>query len=514
MNRKAQVLIFIVSYNAELFIQNVLQRIPESVWNHEAFDVEVLVIDDQSQDRTFERASDFIAVYPERKIKILYNPKNQGYGGNQKLGYHYSIQHNFDVVVLLHGDGQYAPEHLESMILPIINAQADVVLGSRMVKPIHALHGKMPFYKWIGNQVLTHIQNSILGSSLSEFHTGYRAYRINSLRKVPFEFNSNYFDFDTDILIQMIDTRQRIHEVEIPTYYGDEICYVNGIRYAVMILLTTIRSRISKLNLLYDRRFDYQTDSNQHYTLKTDFPSSHSYALSRIKSGMMVLDIGSGPGYMARELFEHGIQVISLDRKITELTERYSTSTICSEIESYDFGSCQQMPDIIFMLDIIEHTTNPERVLLKIRDQFGIENQPEIVMTTGNIGFFIVRLGLFFGLFNYGKKGILDQDHKRLYTFRSLRRLLESTGYEILEVKGIPAPFPEAVHNAFIARILITINQFLIQLSKGLFAYQIAFLVRPKPTIRHLLALAQSAGHDKSSEKLNLRSQGSPLYRV
>ncbi len=309
MDRRERVLIFIVSYNAESLIEKVLQKIPNSVWTHENYDVEILLIDDQSRDATFYRALDFMDSHPQQKVKILYNPENQGYGGNQKLGYHYAIEHGFDAVVLLHGDGQYAPEMLENMILPIIDGEADVVLGSRMVNPMNALRGKMPLYKWVGNQVLTKVQNAFLGSSLSEFHTGYRAYRVASLRNVPFEFDSNYFDFDTDILIQMIDSHQRIREVEIPTFYGDEICYVNGLRYAILILLTTIRSRISKLNLLYDRRFDYENDSNERYTLKLGFPSSHDFAIRKTQPGITVLDIGSGPGYMAKELFDRGVRV-------------------------------------------------------------------------------------------------------------------------------------------------------------------------------------------------------------
>ena len=90
----------------------------------------------------------------------------------------------------------------------------------------------MPFYKWVGNQILTRLQNRILGAHLAEFHTGFRAFRVPALRTIPFELNSNYFDFDTDILIQLLDTRQRILEIPIPTFYGGEVSRVNGFKYA------------------------------------------------------------------------------------------------------------------------------------------------------------------------------------------------------------------------------------------------------------------------------------------
>src|ERR1044071_4318202 len=115
---KTRVLIFIVSYNAENFIEGVLARIPDEIWNSEDFYTEVLIIDDHSSDNTYHRAHEYRSLYKKTNLTILCNPANQGYGGNQKIGYHYAIENDFDVVVLLHGDGQYAPECLSQMIQP------------------------------------------------------------------------------------------------------------------------------------------------------------------------------------------------------------------------------------------------------------------------------------------------------------------------------------------------------------------------------------------------------------
>ncbi len=109
---KKKVLIFVVCYNAEKWIESVLDRIPNDVMKNKNFSTEILVIDDQSPDQTFYAADDYARRRPEIKINVLYNPKNQGYGGNQKIGYCYAIKKGFDAVVLLHGDGQYAPEYL------------------------------------------------------------------------------------------------------------------------------------------------------------------------------------------------------------------------------------------------------------------------------------------------------------------------------------------------------------------------------------------------------------------
>lgn len=250
-----RILIFVVAYNAEKHIIETLSRIPVPELAHKDF--QVLVIDDASTDSTSERVKQFITVQNQLNITLIVNDINKGYGGNQKIGYDYAIKNSFDVVALLHGDGQYAPEYLPAMLSPVIDGNADVVFGSRMIDKKKAIKGGMPVYKWVGNQVLTFTQNMILGTSLSEFHTGYRVYKTDAIRKIPIESNSNYFDFDTEIIIQMIDTKARVKEISIPTFYGDEISYVNGFKYAWLIVKATLVSRFVKRGWMTDPRFRY-----------------------------------------------------------------------------------------------------------------------------------------------------------------------------------------------------------------------------------------------------------------
>ena len=250
-----RLLIFVVTYNAEMHILNTLNRISRDFLL--AHDYEILILDDDSDDGTYDRINKYQQQNAELNIKILKNQRNLGYGGNQKKGYNHAISNQFELVVLLHGDGQYAPEFLEQMTAPIKDGDADVVLGSRMIVKRKALEGNMPIYKWVGNQILTFLQNRILGTNLSEFHTGYRTYRIASLRTIPFRHNSDYFDFDTEILIQLIDQKARFQEIAIPTFYGDEISYVNGFKYAWLIIYATLKSRLCKWGWVQDVRFDY-----------------------------------------------------------------------------------------------------------------------------------------------------------------------------------------------------------------------------------------------------------------
>ncbi len=495
MVNKKRVLIFIVSYNAENFITSVLERIPIEVWDNDVYEVEVLVIDDESPDETYFRAVDYHRTHPKHTITVLRNPKNQGYGGNQKLGYYYAIKNRFDVVLLLHGDGQYAPEYVPAMLQPILEDEADVVFGSRMIHKADALSGGMPLYKWLGNQFLTSVQNRILKTKLAEFHSGYRAYRVKALASIPFQFNSNYFDFDTDIIIQMLDTRQRITEIPIPTYYGEEISRVNSIRYGLLILKTSFLSRLVPFGILYDPKFDYIADGSQ-YTPKLGFSSSHQFALERIEPQTAILDIGCGAGFMAEALSEKHVNLTSIDMVIHPKTAHFSTRTIEVAIEDYDFDDDFGQVDTILLLDIIEQLRQPEVLLDKLRRQYAQDN-PKVIITIGNIGFFVVRFGLLFGQFNYGKRGILDMDHARLFTFKSLRRALSNSGYEIVEEHGIPAPYPLAIGDNRLSRFLLTINRLLILFSKGLFAYQMAFVARPLPTLEHLLDDAQASSREQ-----------------
>ena len=476
-----RVLIFVVAYNAEKTINSVLDRIPQSLHNP---DTEVLIIDDSSSDATFETGLKRERSSQGFHITTLRTPVNQGYGGNQKLGYRYAIDHGFDVVALLHGDGQYAPEMLPALLEPFCNEDADAVFGSRMIHKADALKGGMPKYKWIGNQVLTLFQNAMLGTRLSEFHSGYRLYSTRALRQIPFERNSNDFHFDTDIIIQLHFAGMRIKEIPIPTFYGDEICHVNGVSYAWNILRTMLRAKCHDKNLLYDRKFDVgQVEFT--YDLKLGFASSHTFALEAVRAGARVLDIGCGQGLVADEMAKKAGCVVGVDQYV-RASDLPNVMFEKWDIDSGAFPVDVSQFDQIFVLDVIEHLKEPEVFMEKLRAAAS-RKRPEIVMTTANIAFFVTRLMLLLGHFNYGRKGILDRTHTRLFTFNSLRELLLQTGYEILETRGIPAPFPKALGDNALGRGLVRLNQLLIDIFRGLFSYQIFLRARALPTVTNLL---------------------------
>lgn len=494
-----RILIFIVAYNHEKSIRHVLSRIPESLTR---YDTEVLIIDDSSKDRTFEESLEHSSdeEFPFT-LTTLFNPDNLGYGGNQKLGFHYAIKNNFDIVALVHGDGQYAPEKLPNLLEPLINEEADAVFGSRMIEPLGALRGGMPYYKFVGNKILTTYQNMLLGSNLSEFHSGYRVYTTNALKEIPFHLNTNDFHFDTEIIIQLLLAGSSIKEVPIPTYYGDEICNVDGLRYAFDVFKATLFARLQLHCLLYDRKYDVQPNSQvtSPYSAKLSFTSSHTLAVKAVKDNARVLDIGCAGGYLSTTLKQKGCHITGIDQfpggNRSEL-DVFIEANLDSDPIPVSFEEF----DTVLMLDIIEHLEDPERFVEHFATKAHTNPDLKLVITTGNIAFIIVRFMLLLGSFNYGKRGILDLTHKRLFTFKSLRRLFEQQGFEIVDERGIPAPFPLAVGNNLVGRFLLKINEWAILLSKNLFAYQIYMHVKPLPSLEYLLDKAVKASDTRRSQ--------------
>jgi glycosyltransferase involved in cell wall biosynthesis len=485
-HERPRLLIFIIAYYAESTLRWVLDRVPGQLFA--SFDCELLVVDDASSDATFDIGLDYQRDHSPVPMTVLRNEHNQGYGGNQKVGYSFAIDRSFDFVALVHGDGQYAPEELPRLLEPLVQGGADAVFGSRMLEPRKALSGGMPLYKYVGNRILTTVQNSLLGSSLSEFHSGYRIYSVEALKRIPFRLNSNDFHFDTEIIIQLLNAKAKIVELPIPTYYGDEICRVNGMKYAKDVMWATLQNVAHRSGLRYQRRFDPKLEGNAHYDLKLGYDSSHTYALAAVPDGARVLDIGAGPGDLATELLKKGCKVTVVDQHPAEIDPglvRVFTQSLDDDI-AFDVSE----HDVLLMLDIIEHLRDPERFLEQLRKHFGYEKKT-LILTTPNIAFIVQRIMLALGQFNYGQAGILDRTHTRLFTFRTLRRLLNDEGFRIKSIKGVPAPFPKVLGNGWLGKLAVSVNRGLIRCSRTLFSYQIYVEAETTPDVSFVLADAR-----------------------
>jgi glycosyltransferase involved in cell wall biosynthesis len=459
---RQRLLILVVAYMAERTIESVLGRIPRDIANR--FDAEVLVIDDGSRDATFAHAtrlhaSDDSHLLP---VTVLRNPVNQGYGGNQKVGIQYAIANGFDFLILLHGDGQYAPECMEHLLEPLVTGSADAVIGSRMLDPGLARSGGMPLYKFAGNRILTKFQNLVLGTRLSEFHSGYRAYSVAALSDVPFSLDTNDFHFDTEILVQFFLWEKRVAEVGIPTYYGDEICYVNGMKYAKDVAIATAKGALQRLGIFYDPKFDVSAHSNEPvYESKLDFESPQNVATSLLCPGARVLDIGCGPGDFSNSLRDRGCYVVGVDGfpQDSSLFDRF----ILADLDTDPLPANPSEFDTVLMLDILEHLSSPEDFLALLRESIwaGSPPGPAIIASTGNVAFLPLRLSMLLGEFNYGRRGILDLTHKRLFTKRTFLRLVHQAGYVVDGFQGIPPPLPMMLSETPAERILFKVSALL-----------------------------------------------------
>ena len=494
-SRRQRILILVVAYKAERTIEKVIARIPQSLLQCQT---EILIIDDCSPDQTFARARAAQSNDNRFLVTVLYNPVSQGYGGNQKIGFHYAIENGFDFVALLHGDGQYAPECLPELLQPLLAGEADAVLGSRMMTRFGALKQGMPLYKFAGNRILTWLQNRLLHASLSEFHSGYRLYSVATLAALPFERNTNDYHFDTEILIQLLRARRRLKELPIPAYYGDEIRNVKGLKYALNVLRSTLLSRAQDLSVLYQRKFDVNppTKKNPLYRSKFHFESPHSLALQRVRPGSSVADIGCAGGYVAEALKQKQCRVTGIDQFPAD-DEAGLDEFIQCDLDHGDFPVDAGRFEYLLLLDIMEHLRSPERLLDTLRQARRTGTDLTVIFSTGNIAFLVTRLGLSLGRFNYGARGILDLTHTRLFTFRTARNLFEQSGYVVEEIRGVPAPFPLAMGDNVLARLLLFANKLLIKVWRSLFAYQIFMVCKPTPSLEWLLEKAHEASRER-----------------
>lgn len=458
--------ILIVAYNAVSTLTKVLDRIPADVWEDVA---EVFIFDDASTDETAMLCRAYKRERGRANMNVFRNESNRGYGGNQKLGYKYALGKPCDVVALLHGDGQYAPEVLPRLLAPILKGSADAVIGSRMMTRFGALRGGMPLYKYAGNKVLTAFQNFTLCARLSEFHSGYRAYATAALRAIPFELNSDDFHFDTEILIQLLSRGYRVAEVPIPTYYGTEISRVNGLRYARNVVRTTMDYRLHKAGIKHVAK--YAVEGERYPVKLADSTSSHAKIVARVPPGTVVLELGSGAGEIGEALRQKGCRITGVDLEPPRVASAYE------RFLRQDMDAGLVLPDdlafdVALLADVLEHLRSPEAALLAVRNRLKLSGR--LIASTGNVAFWYYRLSLLFGRFEYAPRGILDQTHVRLYTLRSFRRLLSQAGFMVVRVDATPIPLP-SLHPVFRSAPWSWLHAFshlLASVWKRLFAYQ------------------------------------------
>ena len=238
-----RIFITVVAYEAAATIQALLDRVPAEIGGEPS---RVLVSDDASGDDTAALARAWASDHPDCDLDVVCQDANLGYGGNQKALYDMARQRGADIVVLLHGDEQYPPEMASELVGPIVRGEADVVHGSRMLVPGGARAGRMPMDRFVGNKVLTRVFNVLADAELSEWFSGFRAYRMSDLVDADFKTLPDGFDFDTAITLRLLENGCVIEEVPIPTRYADEISRVPLLRTGLRGLQHAVASRLGR----------------------------------------------------------------------------------------------------------------------------------------------------------------------------------------------------------------------------------------------------------------------------
>ena len=226
-----KVVVVLPAYNAALTLEKTYQEIPFNIVD------EVILVDDHSNDNTVELGKQLGIKY------IIHHEENKGYGGNQKTCYRKALELGADIVVMLHPDYQYTPLLIPAMVTIIGSGLYPVVFGSRILGK-GALTGGMPKYKYLANRILTFIQNILMNQKLTEYHTGYRAYSSEVLKKINFELNSDDFIFDNEMIAQMFYNGFKIAEITCPTKYFEEASSINfrrSMMYGFGVLGVSIR---------------------------------------------------------------------------------------------------------------------------------------------------------------------------------------------------------------------------------------------------------------------------------
>jgi 2-polyprenyl-3-methyl-5-hydroxy-6-metoxy-1,4-benzoquinol methylase len=341
--------------------------------------------------------------------------------------------------------------------------------------PGAARRGGMPLYKYAGNRILTEFQNKVTGLDLSEWHSGYRAYRVSALAELPLDSYSDDFDFDTEIILGLASARKRIVEVPIPTYYGDEICYVNGVRYAKDVTVDVMH------HWAREHGFGGGTANTtpDDYALKPE-DGSHRVLLDWLaaRSPTRVLDVGCFDGRFASRVTAQGHDVVGLDK-----VEYAGVADVLSQFIETDLN--EPLPsglpddfDVIVAADVLEHVAEPNQLLSALRDHLAPGG--EILVSIPSISHWYPRGRIMAGRFDYDQRGPLDRGHLRFFTRRTMERMFAECGLNIVEWQPVGAPITSMTNKpSRMVSSAAAVDRRLSRMWPNMFGYQHLYRLTP-----------------------------------
>lgn len=239
--------IFVPSYKSAKTLESIIRRIPSEIKKEAA---EIFVIDDASPDASYENALKTQKKAGLKNLTVHQNQKNLGFGGNHKIGFRYAIQKRFDVVVTLHGDGQYAPEKIPELLEAMEKNNTEIATVSRFLNNPRGMG--MPRWRFFSNRFLNFLQKKIWGFGLSDHNVGMRSYLVQALERLPFERLSNDYSFDTELLSQCRLAGYKISEIAIkPVYEKDSHSpgYWKTFKFFLFSLKTLLDYKMARMGM-------------------------------------------------------------------------------------------------------------------------------------------------------------------------------------------------------------------------------------------------------------------------
>lgn len=394
------------------------------------------------------------------KLLAFQSGRSLGWGGNQKVGFGYFIEKGMDQVLVIQSCSPAAWNSLIDCLFESIINKQPVVFG-------------VPNKSFFSSRLI----NFFLGLKLRYSQFSNRLFSTSLLKKIPFEVNSENEFFDLEILIQ-----SRMMGVSIRELTSSVCNSTNNYNLNVFSsLLRVLRYRLHQVGIVFDKR--YLAKGSVLYTFKSSPFSSHGQILNLVKEHSEVLDIGCGTGLLSKRLAEKNVRSMGIDYEIKENVWGGFDTYIQDDLEKAGKLPRERQFDYILLADVLEHLRAPDELLRKVRPL--LKKEGKLIASTGNVALWYMRLSLLLGRFNYGKKGILDETHVKLYTRYSFLQLLNQSGFQVETVLPTSLPFEVVFQSTGRSQVLRAVEAIYYRIAcacawPSLFAYQ--FVVQASST--------------------------------
>jgi len=378
-------------------------------------------------------------------------------GSVLKEAFDHAIQANVDVVIVMH-DFSPGDDKWTGKILDIYKQQpSDILFLNQKIQ-----HSFLKF-----------LQNFFVSGRRELILEGNCVYRVHALKNIGYEFNNNDARFQMEVALQILMSKGTVDAADMAHHLLDIKIW--------SLIRELVKYRFQQIGFFCSLKYKGLLPPTDRYMDKGSIVNStHEIVLRLIHHPARIIDMGCGPGYLAKHIRSLGSTVLGVDKLIA--APQNFDQTISLNFETEKLNENLSKYNYVLMLDLIEHLSSPEEYLVQCRHQCKGSEMPRFIFSTGNVGFIAVRILLMLGFFTYGERGILDITHKRLFTLASFRRILKETGYEIGRIHGTGVPF-ELIFPNYLGRFFSSLSKILARIWPSLFAYQLLVEASPHKRI-------------------------------